>query len=73
MPGALTSLLIHDQQFGITAHDNFIATLVRHQSGIFKLDHTADAGLDVGLFGAALCGTADMESPHCQLCTGLAD
>ena len=70
---ALTALLVHDQQLGVPAHHDLVALAVLDQSFVLELHLAADGGFDVRLLRATLGSAADVERPHGQLGSWLAD
>ena len=70
---ALTALLVEKQQLGVAGHDDLASLTVFDKRLVLELHLAADGRLDVRLLSATLRGATDMEGPHRQLRSGLAD
>ena len=73
MTRAVAALSVDEDQFGFPAHDDLDLLRVFDSIAVIKLYLGINRRLDTRLFGASLHGTADMERPHSQLRTRLAD
>ena len=64
---------VDDADFTIASHDSFPAVRVDYGPDIVKPNRSLTGRLGVRLFGSTRCRATDVESPHRELCTGLAD
>ena len=71
MPGALASLIVLQDHFGITPHDHRNAAGVIDGIIIEHAQHTIMACFNMRLFCTTLGSTTDMEGTHRELCTRL--